>query len=149
MTATAYDVYGNLKDDYAGGATLAGPPGSSPGNSTRGCGVGDGSPCLPSYDPFGLWTDGVASASPAAFKAETGRSVTATDGTSTGASNLFDVGPNVHTVPPTRFSQQPSARAVQRVDHSAVQVTVEDFWGNPRQGDTVTIYNRHEPRRRR
>jgi hypothetical protein len=139
VTATAYDVYGNLKDDYAGGATLAGTPGSSPGNSTRGCGVGNGSPCLPSYDPFGPWTNGVASALVTAFKAETGRSVTATDGTSTGTSNMFDVGPNVHMVPPTRFNQQPTLTQFNVSISPAVQVTVEDFWGNPRQGDTVTI----------
>ena len=65
--------------------------------------------------------------------------VTATDGTSTGASNLFDVGPNVHTVPPTRFSQQPTLVQFNVSITPAVQVTVEDFWGNPRQGDTVTI----------
>ena len=36
--ATAYDLYGNVKTDYSGGATPAGTPGSAPGDSTRGCG---------------------------------------------------------------------------------------------------------------
>ena len=62
VTATAYDVYGNLKDDYAGGATLA-------GTSRQLARQLDARVrrrrrlTLPALvRPVRLWTDGVASA---------------------------------------------------------------------------------------
>jgi hypothetical protein len=135
VTATAFDEWDNVKTNYGGGATLSG----NLSNSFRGCGAGNASPCSALYGSFGTWTSGVASASVTAFKAETGRNVTATDSGKTGTSNNFSVGPNVHATPPTRFSQQPTLTQVNIVITPAVEVTVEDFWGNPRQGDTVSL----------
>jgi hypothetical protein len=135
VAATAFDEWDNVKTNYTGGATLSG----NLSNSTRGCGTGGTSQCSPVYGSFGAWTAGVASASVTAFKAEASRTVTATDTGKTGTSNTFSVGPNVPTTPPTRFSTQPTLTQVNSVISPAVEVTVEDFWGNPRQGDSVSI----------
>ena len=80
-TATAYDQFNNVKTDYSGGATLSGNLGIAPDSSA------------PSYGSFGTWASGAASASVTAFNAESGRSVTATDGSATGTSNSFTVAP--------------------------------------------------------
>ena len=143
VSATAWDQWDNLKTNYAGVATLAGTPGSAPGNSSRGCGPPDNtSPCSPVYGAFGTWTNGVSSASVTAFKAEAGRQVTATDSGKTGTSNTFAVAPNLANAPPMRFSVQPTLAERLQIINGAVpgvQVTVEDFWGNPRLNDSVIV----------
>ena len=48
---------------------------------------------MPTYGAFGAWASGVASASVTAYKAESGRTVTATDGSAAGTSNSFTVAP--------------------------------------------------------
>jgi hypothetical protein len=84
VSATAYDLFGNLKDDYAGGATVSGTLGTSPG-------ILNGSGTAPVYGPFGAWTGGASTASVTGYRAETGRTVTVSDGTPSGTSNAFDV----------------------------------------------------------
>ncbi len=136
VNATAFDQFGNpLGSDYTGTPTLSGN--FSP--SARGCGTGDASPCSASYANPPSVSSGVATwTGVTAYKAETLRNVTATDGV-TGTSNDFTVIPNQPTTPPTRFSVQPTLTQLNSVITPAVEVTVEDFWGNPRQGDSVSI----------
>lgn len=84
VAATAYDLFGNLKDDYTGGATVDGTLGTSPG-------ILNGSGTAPVYGPFGSWTAGASTASVTGYRAETGQTVTVSDGTPSGTSNAFDV----------------------------------------------------------
>jgi adhesin/invasin len=88
VTANAYDLYGNAKTGYNAG-TLSGTLGTSPTCST----------CLnggtaPTYGTGGSlsWLNGVGTATVKAHKAETGRTVTITDGSVSRTSNTFDVG---------------------------------------------------------
>jgi hypothetical protein len=90
VTATAWDTYGNKKTDYAGGATISGTLATSPGFPPAA-----GTP--PSYGafPVGTWSTGSKSAQVTAFRAEplANQSVTVSDGTPSGTSNLFSVLP--------------------------------------------------------
>ena len=130
-----YDQFENpLGSDYTGTPTLSGN--FSP--SARGCGTGNASPCSALYANPPSVSTGVATwTGVTAFKAETLRNVTATDGV-TGTSNDFTVIPNQPTTPPT-VQLQPTLTQFNTKISPAVEVKVEDFWGNPRQGDTVTI----------
>jgi len=95
VNATAEDQFENpLGSDYTGTPTLSGTLNGSP----RGCnggGVptpGGTSPCAVTYANPPSVTAGVATwTGVTAFKAETGRTVTATDGGATGDSNTFTV----------------------------------------------------------
>ncbi len=81
VSVTAYDAAGNIKTDYTGTPALTGTLGS-----TGGCGSG----CTPGY-ALDKFTAGVATAHVTAYKAETGRTLTVTDGPTTVTSNPFDV----------------------------------------------------------
>lgn len=85
VTATAYDLYGNVKTDYAGGDSLTHTLASSP--------FGD-DPLAPASMTWGSGT-GTGSASVTAFKAEllASQAVTITDGTVAATSNAFGVNP--------------------------------------------------------
>ena len=113
VAATARDQYNNVKTDYAGGATLSGNLGTAPDSTA------------PSYGSFGTWASGVASASVTAFNAESGRSVTATDGSATGTSNSFTVAPG----PIDHFT---FATILDQVAGAAFNVTATAFdqWDN-------------------
>ncbi len=72
-TVTAYDVYGNVKTNYGGGATTS----TTMNASTIGC----SGPCSASAGSLGSWTNGTSTLSGAVgYKAETGRTLTVTDG---------------------------------------------------------------------
>ena len=133
VQATAYDVYGNLKTNYAGGATVNGTLSSSAIAPA-------GDVTAPSYGTFGTWVNGSASASVTAKKAETGRSVTVSDGAPTGTSNIFDVQPG--TLLPS-FSAEPGDAQVSSTIYSnvltqaPVTVSVTDAYGNAAPGGTT------------
>ncbi|MDQ2854075.1 MAG: hypothetical protein M3R32_04365, partial [Chloroflexota bacterium] len=89
VDATAYDQYGNVKTDYAGGASIKHDLADSPGCAS--C-----TPVLdaqaPGYGTFAAWVDGQSSVDVTAFSAQTGVSVTVEDGSIASApSNSFAV----------------------------------------------------------
>ncbi len=84
--ATAYDLFGNLKDDYAGGATVSGNLTTSPGTLNT-----SGDDSAPIYGAFAAWSAGASTASVTAFHAEIGRTVTVSHGPKSGTSNAFTV----------------------------------------------------------
>ena len=86
VAATAYDLFGNLKDDYAGGAIVSGTLSTSPGTLNT-----SGDDSAPIYGAFGTWSAGASTASVTPFHAETGRTVTVSDGPKSGTSNTFTV----------------------------------------------------------
>jgi hypothetical protein len=98
VSITAYDAFGNVKDDYAGGATLAGTLSSS----TTGFSCSVGSPCNPTYSALsfsggtatGTFQPVVATEPGSAPTSEVNRTVTVSDGpTHTGTSPTFNVLP--------------------------------------------------------
>jgi hypothetical protein len=90
VTATAYDAWGNIKTDYVGPASVTGDLSTSLG---VGNGAGDDHP--PTYVQFSnaVWPGGVRTTQVTAFVAESGRTITVSQGTPTGLSNLFTVNP--------------------------------------------------------
>src|ERR671929_2448 len=74
--------YGNDKTDYA---PSAGQPvlTHNLNNSVAGCGTGNASPCTRSAS-LGAFTSGVATATFTPYKAESGRTLTVTDGPPSG-----------------------------------------------------------------
>jgi hypothetical protein len=86
VTVTAFGPGGNPLPGYAGGAVLSGNLGTSPACSS--CAHGS-TPA--SYGAFGTWVGGSATASVTGYLAETGVSLTVTDGTTQNTSNTFDV----------------------------------------------------------
>ncbi|MFP5343633.1 MAG: hypothetical protein ACLGIJ_12060, partial [Candidatus Limnocylindria bacterium] len=99
VSATAYDVYGNTKTDYAGGATLSSTLASSP-NGTA--------PTVPNVLTWGSGT-GAGTTSVTAVKAELAatQTVTLTDGTVAATSAAFAVNPasvdSLHFSTPSSF----------------------------------------------
>ena len=135
VSATAYDIYSNVKKNYGGGATLS----TDAGNSGRGCGAGNNSPCSPSLGSFGTWTSGVASANVTLYSRQTARHLTATDSGKMGTSNAFDVNPNEPAA--ETFTTQPSLTQINTAIAPAVVVRVDDFYGNPvLAGKQVTMF---------
>jgi hypothetical protein len=145
VTATALDTCGNVKSDYIGPAGLA-PTGNLSDSATA---PADDN-VHPSYGPFGtngqpgVWTNGSATATVIAKKAETMRTLMVTDGAATGTSTpLFAVVPA--TFYPT-FKNQPSDTQVSTTIYSdvvlqtPVTVSVADVWGNlPPDGTNVSM----------
>ena len=91
VNATAYDLYGNVKTDYAGGASITHSLATSPGCAT--C-----SPILsaqaPDYGTFNLWVNGQSSIDVTAYKAQSGVAVTVEHGPKhSAASSSFVVAP--------------------------------------------------------
>jgi hypothetical protein len=94
VTATAYDLYGNVKTDYSSGATVgasaSNPLGTSPKCST----CGGNASKEPLYGAF-TWGEGtgIGTASVTAYTAETGRTVKVSDSGASvsNTSNSFDV----------------------------------------------------------
>ena len=88
---TAYDVYGNFKDNYNGNPDLTG--------NLNGATTGPGCPCSPDYDANDKaeFTNGNATISVTAYKTDTNRQLTLTDPTGVdpvvGNSDLFVVNP--------------------------------------------------------
>jgi hypothetical protein len=142
VAVTAYDAYGNLKTNYSPPAS----PFSGLGTSPSGCNVsgtltpGGTFGCPPVYG-F-TWSAGVATSTTVTdYKAEA-TSLTVTDGSINASSSGFTVVPNVAAVPPTRFNVPPTLTERGQTINDAspgVQVTVEDAYGNPRSGDSVTV----------
>ena len=96
VTATVYDVFGNLKTNYAGTTIVSGNLGTAPGLNA---GTGDDSPA--SYVAFAGsgWSTGTQTTTVTAFLVETGRTITVSDGslpdgTRSATSPPFSVGPN-------------------------------------------------------
>jgi hypothetical protein len=83
---TAYDIYGNVKTDYAGTGF------SGLHNSPSGCPIpGGASPCSPSYPTF---SNGVASNfTDYSTEPSPGTKITITDGSATASTSMFTVGP--------------------------------------------------------
>jgi len=156
VTGTAYDQFNNVKTDYLGGATQSGDL----SDSVKGCPLSPNAPhCSPVYGSFGTWTNGAATASLTAYKAETGRHVTVTDPSTskTGTSDPFQVVPG----DPYRLSFDPADGGQQPVDTKCsttgtpakpvcpasnagstiilVKVYDEDQFGNPEVGKNVKI----------
>jgi hypothetical protein len=142
VAVTAYDAFGNVKTNYSPPAS----PFSGLGTSPSGCNADNSTvnpagtfACNPIYG-FS-WSNGVATSTTVKdYKAEA-TSLTVTDGAINATSSGFTVAPNVAAAPPTRFSVQPTLteRAITINDTTGVQVTVEDAFGNPRSGDSVTV----------
>ena len=143
VTATAEDLFENpLGTDYTTTPTLSGTLHGSP----RGC-PGAGNACTETYANPASVSNGVATwTGVKGYKAETLRTVTATDGNGanakTGTSNTFTVGFNV----PFRLSfasadggQQPTDQTPNTVINPAVKVYNEDQYGNPEVGVAVTV----------
>jgi archaellum component FlaF (FlaF/FlaG flagellin family) len=119
---TAYDVYGNVKTDYAGAAALSGlaaspgfpadvPPGAAAGTA-------------PSYGTLS-WSAGVGSATVTAFKAQLVASLSIQDGVSTSSAS-FTVNPG----PLSRFKVDPGSSSKVAGSPFGVAVTAYDAWGN-------------------
>ena len=126
VTATAYDTCGNVKTDYAGGATLSGDLGTSPGGYA------------PAYGAFEPWSGGSSNAPVTAYRAETGVHVTAADGAVTNDSNLFEVEPG--PLASLAFVQQPTNRQFdQQPITPPVTVSAADAYGNPIEGASVGL----------
>jgi hypothetical protein len=131
VKVTAYDFYNNVKTDYAGGAALSGTLGSS----ASGC----AGPCAPSYGGALTFSGGVATTTVTAYKAETTRKLTATQGSVTNDSNTFDVVP----APLHHLGLTPAASFV--LSGASVTYAAEgfDLYGNSRgdvtAGTTLTI----------
>ena len=128
VTATAYDVCGNVKTNYQGGATVTGTLGTSPAPSNK----------APTYGLFGNWTGGQANATVTAYKAETGVHVTVADSGKTGNSNNFDVLPG----PLDSFTVGPVASPATAGTGFNVAATAYDAYSNVKTnyqgGATVT-----------
>ena len=120
VTVTARDAWLNVKTNYTGLATLSGNLSAS----TKGCGSGASSPCSPVYSALGF-SAGIGSANVTAYRAETARSLSVTDGAVTAASNSFAVGPG----PLTSFDFAPIATQSAGVAFT-VTVTAADAYGN-------------------
>jgi RHS repeat-associated protein len=82
VAVTAYDQYGNIKTDYTGHPTLTGTLNLAP--------TGCPGPCSPTYllDPF---AGGKSAAHVTDYLAETGRTLTVTDGAATSTSQPFNI----------------------------------------------------------
>ncbi|HZR93487.1 MAG TPA: hypothetical protein VFA44_13890 [Gaiellaceae bacterium] len=123
VTATAYDLYGNLKRDYAGGAALSGNLANAP----------DGT--APLYGSFGSWTNGTATASATAYAATplVGGShaavdtVTVSDGAVSATSSSFAVAPGA--LGRFAWTGQPGAAQAAGTSFTAA-VTAYDTYGN-------------------
>jgi hypothetical protein len=116
VTVDAIDGDGNVTAAFNGSATLSGTFSSTNGT--------------PSYSALNF-TNGVATGTATTYTAETGRTLTATSGSITGASNLFDVdpGPADHL----GFVQQPTTTVVKGVvggGSNPITVDVYDAYGN-------------------
>jgi hypothetical protein len=125
VTAAAYDLCGNVKTDYAGGATLAGDLNSSPSGKA------------PDYGALQSWTGGSASATVTAYKAEGNRHLTVTGGAAAGTSNPFAV--SVGDPASLTFAVQPSDTSKGEIISPSPAVAVADTWGNPVPGTAVGI----------
>jgi len=88
VTIHAYDLYGNPKLDYTGGAVLDGLA-TSPGCS----GCVPGLTATPADYGTISWANGVGTTSVTAFNAQSGAQLTITDGSISNTSNTFDVNP--------------------------------------------------------
>ena len=126
MNATAYDLYGNLKRDYGGGATLTGNLVNAPNGAQ------------PQYGTFGAWANGSASdsgvtsfatssydASTHAYNADF--SVTVSDSGKTATSNQFAVKPG--PLASFGWTSQPNASQNAGIPFGA-GVTAYDAYGN-------------------
>jgi hypothetical protein len=115
VVVTAIDVNGNVKTDYNSNIT----PTHNLGNAPRG-----DAPFVSIFD----FTEGEATGIITAFKAETGRTITLTDGLVSDTSNAFDVG---HAAPQNIvFGQQPTTTLVDTVITPAPTVIVRDAFHN-------------------
>jgi hypothetical protein len=141
VSATAEDKFENpLGNDYSGGATLSG----TLSNSSRGCGTGNTSQCQPSYGNPPSLSNGVETWTVKAYKAESGRTVTANNGSITGTSNTFTVQPAdpallTFTQQPNDTQPNPPACSGSAVCQIATKVQDLDFFGNPEVGVAVNV----------
>jgi hypothetical protein len=135
VVATAVDNSGNpLGSRYRGTPTLSG----TLHGSTTGCGTNGTSACTVSFANPPSVVDGVATwTNVTAYKAESGRTVTATDSGKTGTSNAFTVGPNVPFA--LTFVQQPTDAEPGATISPAVTVLNQDRYGNEEAGVAVTL----------
>lgn len=126
VVATAKDGCGNVKTNYAGGATVTGTLGSQPGYP-------------PVYGAFASadWSDGVATAKVTAYKAQAGRTVTVSDGAVSRPSNAFDVQPG--PLANLSFVEQPTDTKAGETIAPAVTVAGEDAYGNAVSGPDVAL----------
>jgi hypothetical protein len=128
VSATAYDAFGNFKYDYNGTPTLTGNLSTAP--------TGCSGPCAPSYGAVSF-TGGTGSGLVTAYVAESGRTLTLTDGsvspTAVGTSGSFTVGPAVPGV--ITFTQQPTETQVNTTINASlpspgVKIEVRDVYSN-------------------
>lgn len=130
VVATARDACGNAKTNYGGGAVVTGTltPSSKPSPSGT----------APIYGAFSNadWADGTATAKVTAFRAETGRAVTVSDGVSE-ESNAFDVQPG--PLASLSFAQQPADTRAADTIAPAVAVEGTDAYGNAVSGPDVAL----------
>jgi hypothetical protein len=112
--ATAYDAWDNVKTNYGGGASLSATFGEAPDGTD---------PIVPSALS---WSSGIGSATTTAFKAETGQTVTVSDGSVSATSNAFTVQPG----PLDRFALDPVASQQTAGTAFAVGATAYDAWDN-------------------
>jgi hypothetical protein len=163
VDATAYDAWGNVKTNYGGGATVGASiaTGLSTSPDCTSCASGASAPDYTAG--FGTWTDGAATASVTAYAAETGRTVTVTDGSVDDDSNSFAVGVSTATNvdfadSAVTFNGQPittkkgtniysvcdpsastATPCLATPSSSPVQVLVRDAYGNPVESEGVTL----------
>src|SRR5579884_4038926 len=135
VSATAEDAYGNTVTGYGGGATVGGTLGTSPSGCASDGGMvmaGGTTGCQPSYGGFGTWSGGSATATVIGYKAETGDTLTVTDGSqgAAGTSNAFDIGPG----PLAQFAIAAVGDQTAGSPFS-MSATAEDAYGN-----TITGY---------
>jgi hypothetical protein len=125
-SANAFDAWKNLKTDYNATATLThtlhGSPVGCCGNQQSSCSVSPGSPGSVSFSA------GQATITFTAYKAETGRTLTVTDGSVTATSAAFAVTPSDPAI--LTFVQQPTQTQFNVAITPAVKVKDEDRYAN-------------------
>jgi hypothetical protein len=122
-SVTALDRYGNTMTGYAGGAKLSGNLSSS----VSGCGTGATSPCPPLFGTLSF-SAGVGTASVTAYRAETGRTLTVTDGAVTTTSAAFKVVAGAASN--LRFTTGPQTITTTKLSKT-MTVQVTDPYANP------------------
>lgn len=126
---TAKDSLGNTITAYSGTPTV----GHNLGSSTTGCGDAGGSPCDATAS-LGSFSSGRATLTATAFKAESSRKLTITDGTVASDSGTFGVGPAG-----TSTLQLTSATTATAGTAFSATVTAYDAYGNIATGYRGTV----------
>jgi hypothetical protein len=138
-----FDLWGNAKTNYAGGAMLGGNLGTASGTQPPGVTASQS----PTYGSLTWAANGDGSGSVVAKKAETGAAITVTDGAVNATSGTFAV---VHGALSVWFANQPRATVpgatILSTAGTAIAVDAADDFGNvPVASDNETVALTSQP----